>query len=286
MSNATNKYVTPVGLQQPAAADLSDGTTGTGPVVEQTSGSLLGIPTTPTGTTNGAPTNTTQIASTSFAAKVGVPRPNFRRWSYVVADGTFALPNNLGTGDKIVVFTSNGIQSGAAPTGSAPCCFNVSTGNASSAQAHFNGNANYLTGRNIKYQAYMSMTDTYTAVRCWSGVMNSNPTGLTTPIFPIAAFRAVTGVDTNFQCYTSDSVSSTVTDSGVVADNGWHRFEIVFNDSTPNVQFYIDGSLVATNTTHLPISSMDLFFATTIDLPTGSASRTQSVGWFYVETDA
>lgn len=61
--NATNKYVTPVGLQQPAAADLSDGTTGSGAVALAVSPALTGTPTAPTAT---ASTNTTQVATTAF----------------------------------------------------------------------------------------------------------------------------------------------------------------------------------------------------------------------------
>ena len=55
MSNATNKYNTPKGLQQPAAADLSDGTTGSGAVV------LAGSPTLTTAVL-GSSTATTQSA--------------------------------------------------------------------------------------------------------------------------------------------------------------------------------------------------------------------------------
>lgn len=63
MSNPTNRYVTPVGLQQPAAADLSDGTTGTGAVVQAASPTLTGSPLVPTPTTGD---NTTKIATTAF----------------------------------------------------------------------------------------------------------------------------------------------------------------------------------------------------------------------------
>lgn len=63
MSNSTNKYQTPVGLQQPAAADLSDGTTGTGAVVQAASPTLTGSPLVPTPITGD---NTTKIASTAF----------------------------------------------------------------------------------------------------------------------------------------------------------------------------------------------------------------------------
>jgi hypothetical protein len=63
MTNPTNKYQTPVGLQQPAAADLSDGTTGTGAVVQAASPTLTGSP---ISTTPATGDSTTKIATTAF----------------------------------------------------------------------------------------------------------------------------------------------------------------------------------------------------------------------------
>lgn len=72
MSNSTNKYVTPVGLQQPAAADLSDGTTGSGAVVLATSPTLA----TPTlgvavATTPSTADNSTKVATTAYVQAQG-----------------------------------------------------------------------------------------------------------------------------------------------------------------------------------------------------------------------
>jgi hypothetical protein len=57
--------------------------------------------------------------------------------------------------------------------------------------------------------------------------------------------------DTNWKAC-NGLVSQTTTDSGVAADTNIHLFEIVCDDSVPNIKFYIDGTLVATNTTNLP----------------------------------
>src|ERR1700688_3526859 len=71
-SASANKFVsaiTPAGsvtLSQPAAANLSDGTTGTGTVVESISPALTGTPTAPTST---GYTNSTQIATTAYVDK-------------------------------------------------------------------------------------------------------------------------------------------------------------------------------------------------------------------------
>lgn len=68
------------------------------------------------------------------------------------------------------------------------------------------------------------------------------------------------GPDTHWQAITSDGGTNTFTDTGITPDANEHTFAIVMNDGTPNVKFYIDGSLVATNTTHLPASGTNLSF--------------------------
>jgi hypothetical protein len=67
-----------------------------------------------------------------------------------------------------------------------------------------------------------------------------------------AMFRASTSAsDTDFQAITSDGSSETITDTGVPIDTNLHLFRVYFPD-TSHARFYIDGNLVATNTTHLP----------------------------------
>jgi len=99
--------------------------------------------------------------------------------------------------------------------------------------------------------------------RVWVGMFDS--TLSTTTIFgsdtlhanQYAAFRFSTVAgDTAWQCVTSDGTTQTVVSSGVTADTKSHRFVIICNDSVPNVQFYIDGVLVATITTHTPTTSI------------------------------
>ncbi|MFZ0953623.1 MAG: hypothetical protein WAN17_15230 [Candidatus Sulfotelmatobacter sp.] len=71
-----------------------------------------------------------------------------------------------------------------------------------------------------------------------------------------AAFRYSTvASDTHIQCVCCDGSTQKVVSSGVVADTKSHRFVIIINDSTPNVQFYIDGILVATITSNTPTTS-------------------------------
>jgi len=70
------------------------------------------------------------------------------------------------------------------------------------------------------------------------------------------AFRYSTVAgDTQYQCVSCDGTTQKVVSSGVNADTKSHRFVIICNDSTPNVQYYIDGVLVATITTNTPTTS-------------------------------
>lgn len=56
------------------------------------------------------------------------------------------------------------------------------------------------------------------------------------------------------QCVTADGSSETITDNGVAADLNMHQFPIVKGSGA--YLFYIDGVLVATNTTHLPLTGV------------------------------
>lgn len=67
------------------------------------------------------------------------------------------------------------------------------------------------------------------------------------------AFRRV-GASANWRCYTTNGGTSTNTDSGIAfATGAFKTFKII---ATPtSIAFYIDGSLVATNTTNIPTTA-------------------------------
>lgn len=104
-------------------------------------------------------------------------------------------------------------------------------------------------------------------VRIWAGLWHDNPYNTDAPFTSGGVgFRFSAGAsgasDTNWQAYTTDATGSpdfTKTDSGVaVAANTLYAFKIVFTNST-TVEFYINGSLVATHTTHIPGGTVTLF---------------------------
>jgi len=78
----------------------------------------------------------------------------------------------------------------------------------------------------------------------------------------------------NWLCSTISSSTETTTDSGIaVTTNTFFNFKIIYDSTTPDVKFYIDNALVATNTTNMPTGSG--FFTRVMSKKTaGTTSRT------------
>lgn len=70
-----------------------------------------------------------------------------------------------------------------------------------------------------------------------------------------AYFRYTSATDTNWQCVTEDNNTETASDSGVAASTSDANFKIVVNAAGNSVAFYINGTLVATNTTNIPTTA-------------------------------
>ena len=54
--------------------------------------------------------------------------------------------------------------------------------------------------------------------------------------------------------------ASTSSDTGVAADQNWHRFRAYWDITGSNIYYYIDYVLVATHTTDMPARGMDFWF--------------------------
>jgi hypothetical protein len=118
-----------------------------------------------------------------------------------------------------------------------------------------------------------------TNVRYWMGLTNYN-TALTGcaaqsvrgntcfaadyPSTFSIAFRFSAGTDTHWQAVTQTQTAQTVVDTGVAIDTNSHLFE--FTNSGSAVNYFIDGTLVATITTNIPSS-------------VGSAGYTPAMFW-------
>ncbi len=67
-----------------------------------------------------------------------------------------------------------------------------------------------------------------------------------------AYFRYTHGTNSGkWEAVTASASSRTATDTGITADTTFHIFNVVVNQAGTSVAFYIDGTLVATNTTNI-----------------------------------
>jgi hypothetical protein len=144
------------------------------------------------------------------------------------------------------------------------------------------GDTIYRTGRALKILGKIWLSRT-TDTRFIFGVAGgANDSDAPFDFTAFFRFSTIAG-DTNFQCVTGDASAVTVTDSGVAADTSEHTFAMIFDDAAPNVKFYIDGSLVGTNTTHLPGSGHNLCYALLIR--GNSTNNTVGFGQIIIDSD-
>jgi hypothetical protein len=94
--------------------------------------------------------------------------------------------------------------------------------------------------------------------------------------------RLANGV--NWFCVVDDDSGTTSTDSGVVCTAGqFDDFQIIMNDAYDEVKFYINGSLVATETTNFPDSGTDYgHLQNVIVKSAGTTSRDTNVDFLYL----
>jgi hypothetical protein len=164
---------------------------------------------------------------------------------------------------------------------------------------NFNGghSGNYVTGRNVKVQ-WKGYWDTAANADYWLAIFTGSNTGndalgigrasdpSTTAQVSGAGFRCfnTTLSETTYQAYAGNGVTamSTVANTGVTLDTNEHTFAIIFNDSIPNITYYIDGTLVATITTHLPASAAPMAMIVSAHVASGMS---YGFGSCYIDSD-
>lgn len=87
----------------------------------------------------------------------------------------------------------------------------------------------------------------------------------------------------NFRCVTRASGVETDTSSGVPLDTSSHELFVYYDAAGPDVQFYIDGTLVATNTTNIPANATNLLWGMQIRGVAGTNQRSVAVDWLSVD---
>jgi len=123
----------------------------------------------------------------------------------------------------------------------------------------------------IVFAVRLNTNDANTTVRI--GIANSvigNPPGT-------GIYFEKADVDTNWFCVT-ESGAITRTDSGVAVDTNFNTFE--YRRLSASVEFYLNGTLVCTNTTNLSASFSNPF---TQIINSAAASKTMDVDYFQLQ---
>ncbi|HSX01946.1 MAG TPA: hypothetical protein VLI05_01385 [Candidatus Saccharimonadia bacterium] len=214
---------------------------------------------------------------------MGVPRPNTRRWTYIIYNSGDGVFSSVGDGANISVGT--GSSTNLAPTTSAPPVRELDTGTTSGNQASLSGSSFlYPTAALPTFQSYVLMTST-TNARMWTGLTSvsaATQAASATPTGDYAAFRYDTGAgDSTYKCVTSDGTTVNVINSGVTGDTNGHRFEVRILSN--QVIFILDGNAVCATSTNMPRSSTLLTYVDTITTLT-TAAKGIRLPWVYVES--
>ena len=118
----------------------------------------------------------------------------------------------------------------------------------------------YTFGANTLFQSLAGLNRS-TNVRCWIGLTSATGATMGGSAAPAASSYACFRYDTSasdaaWQCCTSDASSQTVVSSGVSVNTSANQnFAIQCAAGSSDINFYINGALVATIATHLPASS-------------------------------
>ena len=214
----------------------------------------------------------------------GAYNVNLGRQTIITASGTSATFQIIG--DVATVTGSTTFGTPTATFGPAVGLFSAGTGTVSGVI----GNVNYRVGRNIRATIFAGPAGKITDERWWWGFTNQSLAtqgGSDNPAGNYAAFRFSTNAgDTAWQAITKDGTTQNVLPTGIVpVINQTQIFTIVFNDSVPNVQFFINGVLVATSSAHLPTSGTNLAYVLTNNCFVSTTSNGELVEQVYVTQD-
>lgn len=141
------------------------------------------------------------------------------------------------------------------------------------------GNLAFWTARGINYQArYTSEIPSTAQMNVYHGLSSSGAITESTTYCIVFGLTKTLSTDPvgNYQAVCQNGAVSTKVDTGVQAGDGvWHDFEIVVAVGAASVAFYIDGNLVATIASNIPVQALGLALSTnstSFSVPTTSHS--------------
>lgn len=215
-----------------------------------------------------------EITATSITGSG--PNPIEKRVAQMIARGNGTVTIDT-LGDNLSA--SAGTVTAVNPTSTEGAMVKWATAASATARAYFGGGSNYRKGRNLRFSTTIKVNQT-TSVRYWVGLTDVSPSTFADADDPgsahIAGFRFSTAAgDTTWRCITKDGTTLGNTDSGVSIGTDLVRLEVVFDDTAGNCVFKINGTTVATRTTNLPGTSVNLAFIGTAYAQNSAAKEIQ-----------
>lgn len=142
------------------------------------------------------------------------------------------------------------------------------------------GTGAYVFEARVKLTTLSDGTNTYTAgIGAQSVVHNSFAAGNTG-----AFFRYTHGTNSGkWQAVTDNGATQTATDTGVTADTNFALFRIEVNAANTSIAFYINGSLVATNTTNIGAAGTGQLIGAGLLKSAGTTAMTLEVDYLRIK---
>lgn len=214
-----------------------------------------------------------------------VPRPIIKRWTYCGIHGHTGGASTWGCLGAFGADNSGDSMGSVAISDDDGPLWYVRTTASSGNGAYFSSYGQpSRSGRSLRIQGYAKLEAT-TSERVWLGLTEDVAASRDAddPTIDHVGFRYSTNAsDTNWKCVTNDGgVGGTVNDSGVAASTTSFLWEIVETNAT-DFKFYINGALVCTNSTNLPVTSTNIGFVGVITTLT-TATKELRLGYIYSE---
>jgi hypothetical protein len=218
------------------------------------------------------------FANIATPAPAALPRPDVAR--YVLWTDSTDAWDAVAEGDVITGqhASSSGADSGEATATSGPY---FELGCTNGAIGYNYGKRQTFSGRAIKFLTrYTPITSLSGSERIWAALANVDAGNIATfaatndpTTIKCIGFVADQSLNNNWHCKASDGSATTTFDTGIsIALNTAAKLEMVYDPVTPKCDFYINGSLIHTITTNLPINQA-LAAVTTLTSGSGTNNR-------------
>lgn len=143
------------------------------------------------------------------------------------------------------------------------------------------GLARLRFGARIAIEQLSNVTDTFTM---YIGFIDNSAAG---DMADALYFRYTNAVNSGkWEAVSSRNATRTATNTNVTADLVYSIFEVEINEAGTSITYYINGVLVATNTTNIPVTNLDNFgYGWKIEKSAGTTQANVSVDWYYCEIE-